>query len=247
MTVVATSALAQPGPGEPAPPAEIDQGVVDDALSPGAFLAPTALTEPAGTISASVGGFTDTSFDSKALSHVSVAYAATNQISLSATLELPGQIAGLTLGTLSAKAQMYRAGRVRVALQGNLLFATESGNSSEAVLVGGAGTLCLDDACNSYVTGYAGFGFEHSSGSGVPVLLSGAAAVQVVPHLKLLAELVSGFSTSDVSGVGNGALLFYGVRATDKNVGVNLGAVTTLGVGNSSTALLATATVRFKP
>ncbi|CAN5538040.1 hypothetical protein BH11MYX1_BH11MYX1_08720 [soil metagenome] len=260
------SALAQPGPGDAqqagdpsastvqAPPpamvpvaTEIDQGVVDDALSPGAFFAPTALTEPAGTLSASAGGFANTGLDSAVLSHVSLSYAATNQLSISGTLALPGQLDGVTIGALSAKAQVYRAGRVRVGLQGNLLFATGSGDAIFAGLVGAAATLCLDDACNSYASGFAALGIYKSSSTGLPVIISGSAAVQLVPHLKLVAELVTGFLTSEVGGIGNGAVLFYGLRGTHANVGVDVGAATTLGVGNDETVLLATVTARFKP
>lgn len=216
-------------------------------MSPGAFLAPTALTEPAGTLSASAGGFATTRLDSAVLSHVSLSYAATDQISISGTFVLPGQLDGLTIGAVSAKAQLFRAGRVRVALQGNLLFATGSGDTSGAGLVGGVGTLCLDDACNSYASGYAALGLYKSSDTGLPVVLSGSAVVQLVPHLKLIAELATGFSTSEVGGVGNGAVLFYGLRATHPNVGVDVGAATTLGVGRDTTDLLATVTARFKP
>ena len=251
-------ASAQPGSADPsspvasvAPASSVDSGVVDDAASPGAFLSPSALTEPAGTVTASLGIGVDTSFNDSEMTHVGLSYSLTNEITVSGALLLPTE-SDVHVGTLSAKVQVLRSGRWRGALAGMLLVAGTTGDSEEAGLVGGAVTYCLDDACNSYAPGDLALGIEHSSGSGAPFLISGSVVAQVAPHIKLVGEILTGFQAgSDSSGSGGSEFIaFYGARVTQKNVALNVGFIKPFGdnIGvDGPGALFATATARFVP
>jgi hypothetical protein len=153
---------------------------------------------------------------------------------------------------LSAKAQLLRSDRVRFAAFGTLLIASTDSDTEEAGLVGGALSYCLDEACNSYASGDLGVGIEHSSSSGVPILVSGSVVAQVAPHVKLAAEVVTGFTAgSDVSGAGSSQFIaFYGARFTEKNLGLNVGFIKPFGdnIGvDGPGAMFATLTARFVP
>ena len=257
------SAPPPPPPPAPAPVAvappiaaaprasTVDQGVVDDATSPGAFLFPSALSEPAGTFTASLGFGADTSFKTTELTHLGVSYSPTSEVTLSGTLLIPTET-DIHVGMLSAKAQILRSGRVRGALFGTLLIASSGGNTEQAGLVGGAVSYCIDEACNSYASGDLGLGLEHSSSSGAPILVSGSVVAQVAPHVKLAAEVVTGFTVgSDVSGAGSSQFVaFYGARFTEKNLGLNVGFIKPFGdhIGvDGPGAMFATLTARFIP
>jgi hypothetical protein len=234
-----------------AQPPGVDQGVIDDAMSPGAFLMPTALTEPAGTVTVSLAEAVDTSFNDSEAIHVSASYAITNTITLSGTMLLPSEANSLQIGMLSAKAQIIRANRLRVALHGAVLFGTATNaGSDEAGIVGGTATYCFDEACNSNASGYLGVGIFHDGGSGVPFLVSGSVTVQVAPHFKLVGEAVTGFSSSSVSGEDSGFIGFYGARLTHKNIGLNVGFVRPFGTDVSVSGfgeLFASVTARLVP
>ncbi len=196
----------------------VDQGVVDDAMSPGAFLSPTALTEPQGTATVSLGVGADDNFDNSELTNVSASYAVSNQFTIGGSVILPSE--DFRLYMLSAKAQIMRSGRLRLAAQGNLIFDT---NSDYAGVVGGVASLCLDWGCRSLISGYVGVGLFSGGDSSVPIAVTGSIVVEVVPHVKLVGELLTGFATNDIGGVGDEFVAFYGVRFTHKQIGINLG------------------------
>lgn len=226
--LLAAGSPAWAQPAAAPPPPGVDQGVVDDASSPGAFVFPTALSEPAGTVAVSASFGTDTGFNESELTSVSASYAATNEFTIGATVLIPSE--DFRLGMISAKLQVARQDRFRVALQGDIVF-----NSDDAAgLVGAAATYCFDDGCNSHISGFGGVGLVHESGSAVPFVLSGSAVIQVVPHFKLVGELITGFASDNVGGVGDGFLAFYGVRLTNKFFGVNVGFAKPLGVDVST-------------
>ena len=171
--------------------------------------------------------------------------------SVSASLLLPTEIKDLQLGMLSAKAQVLRLHRFRLAVHGALLFGNATDASSdEAGLVGGIATYCFDDACNSNASAYAGVGLFHDSGTGVPFLVSGSLTIQAVEHLKFVAEALTAFSTDDVVGEDSGFIGFYGVRVTHKNFGLNVGFVRPFGTNVSVSGpgeIVASITGRFVP
>jgi hypothetical protein len=226
----------------PPPPPGVDPGVVEDAASPGAFVFPTALSEPAGTVAVSASGGADTGFHEHELTSVSGSYAITNQISVSGTVFLPTE--DFNLYMVSAKGQVLRANRLRVALQGNILF-----NSNDyAALLGGAATYCIDEGCNSYASGYLGVGLAHQGNSSIPFVVSGSIVFQIVPHLKVVGEAVTGFATGDVGGTADGFLGFYGARVTSKYGALNVGFAKPYGVNVNTDfpgVLFASVTGRF--
>jgi hypothetical protein len=223
-------AWAQPGaappppPGAVAPPTEaqstVDQGVIDDANSGRNWLTPTALTPPAGTWS-----FTDYE-----LLLASLGYAVTDHFTISATVLLPIVEDMPFFGIASAKLQVLKAGNLRGALQLNVMHTSidDGGDdfSLSAANLGGALTLCIDDACHSHVTGYlgAGFGLDTvESQNAVPFVAAAAAAFRVARHIKFVFEADTAFIVGDVDEAANGFLGWYGVRFTSREIGVDLG------------------------
>jgi hypothetical protein len=219
-----TAPMPPPPPQEPA--STVDKGIEEDANAGRSWVAPTALTEPAGTWS----------FSDFQLFLVSLAYSPTDQISLSATTMLP-----ITSGVpfwllLNGKIQVVKSGNLRVALQGALSFmsvkdenidsmgnTTSDRSSLTAAVIGGAATYCLDAECRSAVNAYVGAGFARQSESAVPLLLSGSVAFGVSKHVKLLLEADTGYIAGDINEFADGFLGWYGVRFTSKIIGVDLG------------------------
>jgi len=56
-------------------------------------------------------------------------------------------------------------------------------------------------------------------------------SLQLAPHFKLIGELVTGASTSNIGGVGDGFLGFYGLRITGPVAALNIGVATPFGGG----------------
>lgn len=224
--------LTPPSSVQPATPERAtDPGVREDASSPGAFLAPTALIEPAGTLSFTVSGGA-ARHDASELTSVSASYAATDRLTIGGGIMLPTE--SFRLGLVDAKWQVARSERVRVALDGKLLFGSSSELRALAGLVGATATACIDERCDSQVSGYLGAGIV--DGGDVPVVASGSAAVQLVPHVKLIGELVTGFVEGD--GPSGDFVALYGLRLTGRLAALNLGMVTPVGSSASPSSLL---------
>ncbi|HEY3801453.1 MAG TPA: hypothetical protein VGL61_02565 [Kofleriaceae bacterium] len=204
--VVAPPASAHPG---------IDQGVIDDANSGRSWLMPTALTPPAGTWS-----FTDYELFS-----VGASYAATDHLVISATTLLPIVSDQPLVGLITAKYQVLSVGSLRLAGQFAFGFSTGGGDSSGgAGTVGGVATLCMDHPCNSTLSGYVGVGFGSSGESTVPLLVAGSLAVRLGRHVKLVGEVDTGYLAGNgFDSADEGFLLWYGLRFTSRNIGVDLG------------------------
>lgn len=197
----------------PTPPTTVDRGVIEDANSGRSWLAPTALTPPAGTWS----------FSDFELLVVGGSYAITDQLQISATTLLPVVEEMPFVGMLSGKFQVARAGRLRAAGQITVTHFREGEDSATAGTVGGALTLCLDDDCYSHLTGYLGAGLASEDQTSVPFLASAALAVRVAKRVKVLFEADTGFVVGDIDALAEGFLGWYGVRFTSKSIGVDLG------------------------
>ncbi len=201
-------------PAQPTAPAStVDKGIVEDANAGRSWIMPTALVEPAGTWS----------FSDFELLMVSLGYSVTDQLSISATTLLPITDKMPFFGLFNAKYQVIKSGRVRGAVQGAVSHIRVDGNGVSAAVLGGALTVCLDDECHSHATGYLGAGFAHENQSAVPFVFSGALAVRMNKHIKLLLEADSGFVAGDINDKINGFLAWYGVRFTSSIIGVDLG------------------------
>ncbi|MBA3460751.1 MAG: hypothetical protein H0T46_12360 [Deltaproteobacteria bacterium] len=211
-----------PGPMPVEPVSTVDKGIVEDANAGRSWLAPTALTEPAGTWS----------FSDFELFLVSLHYSPTDQLSLSATTMLPIVEDQPFWLLASGKYQIIKSGNVRVALQGAVTHVAADGNGATAAILGGALTYCIDIDCHSTVTGYAAAGFAHEEQSAVPVVLSGALAYRINKHVKLLLEADTGYVAGEIDTFANGFLAWYGVRFTSKIIGVDLGFVKPICTGD---------------
>jgi hypothetical protein len=219
----------QPPPAEPE--STVDKGVVNDANAGRGWMAPTALTEPAGTWSIS----------DYELFLVSVGYAVSDRLSISATT-IPPLTTDFPLWLLfNAKLQVLKAGKVRAAVQGAFTYFSikDSGSTDSftAGELGGAVTLCIDDECNSHVSGFLGAGFARDTDSAVPFIGAATLVGRLGRHVKFVGEIDSAFIAGNVNDVADGALLWYGLRFTSKNIGVDLGFVRPVGVGDSGLAL----------
>ena len=204
-----------PTPGTPATTTTVDPGTLDDANSGRVALMSTALTPPAGTWS----------FEDEELFLVSGSYAPSDQLVITATTMIP-VTSDFYWGFLSAKLQVVKSGRLRMALQAGTfgIIDNQSGSndSTGAFDVGGAATLCLDDSCYSHVDGEVVAGFAYQSQSSVPVGFSGGIVGRVSKRIRLIAEADTAHMFGDISGQANGFLGWYGVRFTSRQIGVDL-------------------------
>jgi hypothetical protein len=229
----------QPEPPPAAPASTVDKGVMNDANAGRGWMTPTALTEPGGTWSVS----------DYELFLLQIGYAINDQLSISATT-IPPLTQDFPLWLLaSAKLQVLKAGRVRAAVQGAVTYYSikdtisdgtgtmSSTQSFTAADLGGALTLCLDDDCNSHVSGFLGAGFAHDTNSSVPFVGAATLVARFAKHVKFVAELDSAFIAGQVNDVARGALAWYGVRFTSSMIGVDLGFVRPIGVGDTGLVL----------
>lgn len=189
------------------------RGVVEDANAGRGWIMPTALTEPAGTWS----------FSDFELLMVSIGYSVTDDLSLSASTLLPITEDFPFFLLANAKLRVVNTGRFHLALQGALTTVRVDGDGATAGVLGGAGTLCLDDDCFSTLSGYLGAGFAHEDQSAVPFMFAGSLAYRVAKHVKLLLEADSGFIAGEIDAAADGFLAWYGVRFTSSIIGVDLG------------------------
>lgn len=211
--------MAPPPPAPPPtlpvePPSKVDKGIIEDANAGRSWVMPTALTEPAGTWS----------FSDYELFLVSLGYAVTDELSISATTMLP-IVEDMPFWLLvNAKYQVIHSGRVRGAIQGAITTVHDGDSSATAGVIGGALNLCLDDDCRSTIGGYVGAGFAHEDQSAVPLVFAGSLAYGINKHVKLLLEADTGYiAGGGIDEAANGFLGWYGVRFTSSIIGVDLG------------------------
>lgn len=210
----------------PPPVSTVDEGVIEDANSGRNWLSPTALTPPAGTWT----------FSDFQLFVVSGGYAPSDQVYVSATTLLPIVDGMPFFGMLTGKFQVLRSGRLRAAAQLSGIYASvetttfdSMGNESSrsegafAAILGGALTLCLDDACHSHLTGYLGAGFAQEDQSAVPFVASVALVQRLGRRVKLMLEADTGFVLGEIDAAADGFLAWYGARFTSQSIGVDLG------------------------
>jgi hypothetical protein len=221
--------MMQPTP--PAAESTVDKGVMNDANAGRGWMAPTALTEPGGTWSIS----------DYELFLISIGYAVSDQLSISATT-IPPLTTDFPLWLLlNAKYQVLKAGKVRAAVQGAVTyFSFKDGTTTDSFTageLGGAVTLCIDDECNSHVSGFVGAGFARDTSNSVPFVGAATLVAGFSKHVKFVAEADSAFIAGNVNDVANGALLWYGLRFTSRNIGVDLGFVRPVGVSDSGLLL----------
>ncbi len=185
-------ARAQTLVGVPAPPA-IDPGIADDPNGDRAMIMPTALTQPRGTLTVS-------DYD---IFLAGLTYGITDhlQIGLSTLVVGGGPLSPDAAVIGAAKWQFLRAGNLRLAALGGLMYAAQEqyavpGEGDNTVTrhvrpqLGLIGSLCLTDDCRSLISASVLSSIYREGGSlhGGRVLYSAAATIALWRHLKLLAE-----------------------------------------------------------
>lgn len=203
----------------PPPVSSVDRGVLEDANSGRAWLAPTALTAPKGSWA-----FTDSE-----LFLVGLTYGVTDTFQIGVGTMLPIVEDMPFLGTITAKAQVARSGRTRLAVHGTITHVSDDGDSGTGANVGGVGTLCLDADCHSTINGYVGtaFAISEDNGNQFPVLLSGSVVGRLNKHVKLVGEIDTGFVPGE--DFENVYLGWYGVRFTSGTIAGDIGFVRPFG------------------
>ncbi len=211
-------------PAEPAPPppTTVDKGVIDDANSGRAWLGPTALTPPKGSWS----------FSDWELFWVGASYAFTDSLQVSASTMVPITSDQPFILLMTGKWQVFKQGRMRVALHGAINHISGTGDDDEDFngfnvgAFGGAATLCLDNDCHSYLNGYLAAGFLLESDvdqTSVPFILAGSLVKRLSRRVKLVLEVDSSFVTGEVDDMSEVFLGWYGLRFTSSHIGVDFG------------------------
>lgn len=194
---------------------KVEQGIVDDANSGHSWLMPTALTEPAGT-----GSISDLE-----LAGISASYAVTDRLAVGATIVLPN------LGyDLTAKFQLLKAGRLRIAAHGMLSYfqnrGTDAGGMATVGEAGGVATLCIDTICRSHLSGYLAAGVGGNHGTSGLLLGASSLALGIGKNVKAVFEIDKGASVG--GDFMNGAIGWVGLRLTTKTLSLDGGIATPL-------------------
>lgn len=211
------SASAAPDSGSATSDPNIDRG----------FVLPTAMTQPKGS-------FTYNNYE--LLLH-GFTYGITDRVQVSATALSPitRDVPFYAMG--SVKGQVISAGRVHVALQGNLgygrLFDTGGIINDTDVVTFGGGALssfCLSDDCSSLVSGSVTYQLAtNGDDNRGHLVIYGASWVQRIgTRVKLLAEITSAAGRDEADGSyenAPGLLASYGVRFHNGNLAGDVGFV----------------------
>ncbi|MBP9085561.1 MAG: hypothetical protein KBG15_05550 [Kofleriaceae bacterium] len=211
----ATYAPAPPvGYAQPAPSA-FDRGVMEDANSDRALLAPTALTPPAGSFS----------FTNYEIFWMTASYSPTDNLQLTAGTTVPVAADMPFVGSLSAKLQLTKTNTVRLALHGVIGGGVESGSGGSAGLVGGVLTYCLDAQCLSHLSGYVGAGVTVESRASVPMVIAASGIFRLTNRLRAIVEIDTAYIAGDFAKTSNSFLANYALRFTGPDLGVDFGFV----------------------
>ena len=209
-------------PAAPASPAAADPNIDRG------FLQPTAMTQPAGSLT----------YNNYELLLHGLTYGITDHVQVSATVLAPLVSQMPFVGVASVKWQFLSAARLHLALQGSgtmlHVSLTESDApsgsvSSNAFLVGAGAfaSYCLREDCSSLASLSATYQLALDGGGSTSsaVVYGGSIVHRVARHVKLLGEITSaagGTGTSNFDNV-SGALASYGVRFHNANLASDIG------------------------
>lgn len=228
-----TTVVAQPAP-QVAPAA-------DDPNIDRAFLEPTAMTQPAGSLT----------YNNYELLLHGFTYGITDRVQASVTALSPIVKDMPLLGIAAVKWQVLSMSRFHLALQGSAGLSHSfngdnlADSTSNAYLLGAGAfaTYCLRADCASLVSVNASYESVLAGGNMANGVVFGGAIVQrLTSHVKLLGEVTAG--TSKVSGADNfstidGALVSYGVRFHTNRIASDVGFIKPVSFsGDSSDFLL---------
>jgi hypothetical protein len=194
------------------------------------FLLPTAMTQPAGTIT----------YNNYELLFHGVSYGVTDRIQATLTVLSPIVTDMPFVGLGAVKARIVSLDRFNVAVQGSVGWLHEFSNSSTSSSSNNAYTLgagafasfCLRDDCTSLLSASATYELmfaDGSSNTGRLLVYGGSVVHRVSPHIKLLGEVASAAIGSNVDTASNsldnvsGLLVSYGVRFHTNNMAGDVG------------------------
>jgi hypothetical protein len=209
--------------GTPATPAA--RATATDPNIDRAFLLPTAMTQPAGSIT----------YNNYELLLHGITYGITDRVQASVTVLSPMVEDMPFVGFAAVKGRVVATDRFHLALQGSLGWAhafDASPGDNANIITGGAGVLasyCLRDDCSSLASASATYQLVMPSGSGNTahmVVYGGSLVHRVGRHVKLLGEVTSAAGGTNTSGdLQNieGVLVGYGVRFHTDAIAADIG------------------------
>jgi hypothetical protein len=197
-------------------------GPVNDPNLDRGFILPTAMTQPAGSWT----------YNNYELLLHGVTYGITDRLQASVTALSPITSDMPLLFIASLKGRLFSVGRLHLATQGSLSFVSSSGSQSDSnaagVSAGAFASYCLREDCSSLLTLSTTYELSAASGSSSRAqafIYAGSVTHGVTPHLKLLAEVVSGslWTANGDFASAPGALMNYGVRFHSQRMAADIG------------------------
>jgi hypothetical protein len=227
-----TSAAQAQSPGAgPAPPANVVNAAptspaanatsADPNIDRG-FLLPTAMTQPAGSLT----------YNNYELLLHGITYGITDRVQGTITVLSPIVRDMPFLGFAAIKGRIVATERFHLALQGSLGWGHSFNATDANVYTGGAGAFasyCLRQDCSSLLSASATYQLVVPSGgndSAHAVVYGGSVVHRVARHVKLLGEVTSaagGIGVADESENMDGVLVGYGVRFHGDNLAADVG------------------------
>ena len=219
-------------PAEPAAPTAADPNMDHG------FLQPTALTQPAHTLTYS---------NYELLMH-GLTYGITDNVQTSVTVLAPLTKDMPLVGVASAKWQFLQTSRLHLAVQGSatvlhLMSTSDTPNvdSTDTVYLLGAGAMasyCLREDCSSVVSAHATYDVGLASGGGgtaQAIIYGGSIVHGVSRHVKLIGEVTSATAKLPDNSFDNapGVLASYGVRLYNSKIASDIGFVRPIGSDGS--------------
>jgi hypothetical protein len=221
--------------GTTPPPASADPNIDR------AFIQPTAMTQPAGSLT----------YNNYELLLHGVTYGITDHVQATLTV-LPPIIKDMPLmGAAAIKGRVSPSPRLHLAAQGTVGFMSvsienDSGSTKPANVVslgaGGYASICLRDDCSSLLNASANYQYAANynySGSAHLVIYGGSLVLRASEHVKLLGEITSAAGRSGSSGSSfsnlEGFLVSYGLRFHTTALAADVGFIKPVATSGSST------------
>jgi hypothetical protein len=230
---------AAPAPAVVATPSALPPATASDPNLDRALLQPTAMTQPAGSLT----------YNNYELLLHGFTYGITDNVQATVTVLSPITTNMPLFGLAAIKWRLPTGDRVHLALQGSAgalhVSSSGDGGSSATAYSVGAGALvsvCVREDCSSLLSGTVSYQLgmaEDSTATTQFIIYGGSLVHRVTPHVKLLAEVTSGAgkvasnSFDNVSGV----LASYGVRFNASNIAGDVGFIKPI-TSNGSEGLL---------
>ena len=203
-----------PAPGATSTDPNIDRG----------FLLPTAMTQPAGSLT----------YNNYELLLHGISYGITDRVQASVTVLSPIVRDMPFVGFAAVKGQIVSTERFHLALQGSLGWAHDftSADGNANIYTFGAGAFasyCLREDCSSLASASATYTLATNPVATDPahaVIYGGSVVHRVGQHVKLLGEVASAMGGVGIAGESeniDGVLVGYGVRFHTDNVAADVG------------------------